>query len=108
MIKNEDWIPVTKGVPDKNIDSTKVEYIVTIERADGSRKTTVSDWGPVDNTIIHHLERNPAVNKYIHDGWAFGIIWRDVIDTVYNVIAWQYMPKAFIGIVDFKDEGDTE
>ena len=62
--------------------------ILTIEHADGSRRTTVSDWCSVDIAIIGRLKRNPDANKYIYDGWAFGVIWHDTIDTVYHVIAW--------------------
>lgn len=107
MIKNEDWIPVTKGVPDKIEENTKLLYLVTVEFPDGIRTTTASEWGPVNKDRYSLFKKDEYDRKFLHDGWAFGDIWDGEVDTIDHVIAWMYPPKPYVGEV-FREEGDIE
>ena len=106
MIKNEDWIPVTKGVPDKTEENTKIAYLVTIEVSDGARTTITTEWGPVNKDRLEFFENDKDEKKFLYDGWAFGDIWDGEIDTIDHVVAWMYMPKPFVGKILKKEEGD--
>lgn len=103
MIKNEDWIPVTKGVPDKIKENTKISYLVTIEVSDGARMTITSEWGPVNKDRHNLFEKDEYDRKFIHDGWAFGDILYGEVDTIDHVVAWMYPPKPYVGEV-FKEK----
>lgn len=96
-----DWIPVTPDtVPDKTKEATELYYLVTfLHDGNNAREVIVSEWGPVEPDRLDAFKNDPLYKGYIFDGWAFGDLWSNEIDTIDRAIAWAYMPDPYMGEV---------